>query len=135
FIINNHVNGEALLSDGTLRGLNDLLNSFKVPIVNDPTKAVPTARDASSKVLQEIPGVLVPKTTRFSSVGKTSEELAREMEGQFDYPLITRTLTSQEGKGMNKVDSRDALLRMLSASDCPEQFFVTQFVDSRGGNK
>jgi glutathione synthase/RimK-type ligase-like ATP-grasp enzyme len=79
--------------------------------------------------------VLVPKNIRFSSVDKTREELVREIEGQFDYPLITRTLTSQEGKGMNKVDGHDALLRMLSASDCPENFFVTQFVDSRGANK
>ena len=36
---------------------------------------------------------------------------------------------------MNKVDSRDALVKMLSAADCPEKFFVTQFVDSRGGNE
>jgi glutathione synthase/RimK-type ligase-like ATP-grasp enzyme len=61
--------------------------------------------------------------------------LADEIEEQYDYPLITRTLSSQEGKGMNKVDSRAALLTMISAADCPEKFFVTQFVDSRGGNK
>jgi tetratricopeptide (TPR) repeat protein len=135
FIINNHTNGEALLSGGNLRDLNELINSFGVPTINHPTKAVPTARDVSAKLLQDIPGVLVPKTTRFSSVGKTLEELVREIESQFEYPLITRTLTSQEGKGMNKVESRDGLTRTLSAADCPEKFFVTQFIDSRRGNK
>jgi glutathione synthase/RimK-type ligase-like ATP-grasp enzyme len=135
FVINNHVNGEALLSEGNLQELNDFVNSFGVPIVNHPTKAVPTARDVSTNLIQGIPGVLVPKTMRFSSSGKTREELVGEIESQYEYPVITRTLTSQEGKGMNKVDSHEALLKVVSAADCPEKFFVTQFVDSRRGNK
>jgi glutathione synthase/RimK-type ligase-like ATP-grasp enzyme len=110
------------------------VDSFGVPVVNHPTKAVPTTRDLSAKLLDGIPGVRVPRTLRFSRVGKTGEELVHEIEDQYDYPLITRTLTSQEGKGMTRVDSRDALVAVLSA-DCPEKFFVTEFVDSRGGNK
>ena len=35
---------------------------------------------------------------------------------------------------MTKVDSRDALVEVLS-SGFPEKFFVTEFVDSRGGNE
>jgi hypothetical protein len=70
---------------------------------------------------------------RFSSVGKTSGALAREIESQYDYPLITRTLASQEGRGMAKVDSREALVGVLS-SGFPDKFFVTEFVDSRGNN-
>jgi Tfp pilus assembly protein PilF/glutathione synthase/RimK-type ligase-like ATP-grasp enzyme len=134
FIVNNHVNGEALVSDGNVRELNELVSSFGVPVVNHPTKAIPTARDVSAKLLQDVPGVLVPKTVRFSSAGKTREELASEIESQFRYPVITRTLTSQEGKGMNKADSRERLIEIIAAVDCPERFFVTQFVDSRAGN-
>jgi hypothetical protein len=134
FVINNHVNGEVLLSERNLAGVIELVDSFGVPVVNHPAKAVPTTRDLSAKLLDDISGVLVPRTMRFSSVGKTCEELAREIEDQYDYPLITRTLTSQEGQGMNKVDSRDALVAVLSAG-CPEKFFVTEFVDSRGGNE
>ena len=33
FVINNHVNGEVLVSEGRLAGLNDLLDSFGVPVV------------------------------------------------------------------------------------------------------
>ena len=87
----------------------------------------------SAKLLDDISGVLVPMTMRFSSAGKTSDELVHEIEDQYDYPLITRTLAFQEGKGMIKVDSRDALVEVLS-SGFPEKFFVTEFVDSRGGN-
>lgn len=135
FVINNHINGEVLLSEGALAAINELVESFGVPVVNHPTKAVPTVRDLSAKLLQGVPGIRVPKTMRFSTAGKSREQLAQEIEDQYDYPLITRTLTSQESKGMHKVDSRNALLEMLSAADCPERFFVTEFVDSRGENK
>ena len=134
FVINNHVNGEVVLSGGHLLGLIELIDSFGVPVVNHPTKAIQTTRDVSAKLLNDIPGVVVPKTMRFSSVGKTREELVHEIEDQYDYPLITRTLASQMGKGMTKVDSRDALVAVL-ASDFPEKFFVTEFVDRRGGNE
>jgi hypothetical protein len=134
FVINNDVNGELLLSGGYLSGLIGLVDSFGVPVVNHPTKAVPTTRDVSAKRLKDIPGVVVPKTLRFSSVGKTCQAVVQEIEGHFDYPLITRTVFSQEGKGMTKADSRDALAEVLS-SGFPAKFLVTEFVDSRGKNK
>lgn len=134
FVINNHVNGEVLVSEGNLPELIHLVESFGVPVVNHPTKAVPTARDLSAKLLEAIPGVRVPKTLRFSRIGKTCEALVHEIEGHYDYPLITRTLAAQEGKGMTKIDSREALAKVLS-DGCPEKFLVTQYVDSRGGKE
>ena len=134
FVINNNANGELVLSGGNLLGLIELVDSCGVPVVNHPTKAVQTTREASAKLLADISGVLVPKTMRFSSAGKTREEMAHEIEDQYDYPLITRTLASHQGKGMTKVDSRDALVEVLS-SGFPDEFFVTEFVDSRGGNE
>ncbi len=134
FIVNNHVNGEMIVADGSMAGLKELLESFRVPVVNHPAKVMPTIRDMSAKLLDGIPGAVVPRTARFSSVGKPYEQLADEIEVQFDYPLITRRLTSQEGKGMNKVDSRKALIEVLSAG-CPDQFFVTEFVDCRKGTE
>jgi Flp pilus assembly protein TadD len=133
FVINNVANGELVLSGGNLSDLSGLVDSFGVPVVNHPTKVIQTTRDVSAKLLNGISGVVVPKTMRFSSVGKTREELVHEIEDQYDYPLITRTLASQMGKGMAKVDSPDALVAVL-ASGLPENFFVTEFVDSKGGN-
>lgn len=133
-VINNYVNGELILSRGILPRLSELVASFGAPVVNHPIKAVQTTRDVSVKLLEHVPGVLVPKTMRFSSSGKSRAETVREIEGHYDYPLITRTLTMQRGKGMTKVDCRDALIAVL-AGDFPETFFVTQYVDSRGGAK
>lgn len=134
FVLNNCANGEVVLSGGNLWSLSAVVDSFRVPVVNHPTKVVQTSRDGSTKLLGNIPGIRVPKTMRFSSVGKTGEELMHEIEDQFNYPLITRTLASQESKGMTKVDSRDALVAVLS-SDFPERFFVTEFIDTKGGGK
>jgi glutathione synthase/RimK-type ligase-like ATP-grasp enzyme/Tfp pilus assembly protein PilF len=134
FVINNIANGELVLTGGNLSDLIALFDGFGIPVVNHPTKVIKTTRDVSAKLLEDISGVVVPKTMRFSSIGKTQEELVHEIEGQYDYPLITRTLFSQEGKGMTKVDSREALIKVLS-SGLPENFFVTQFVDSRTKNE
>ena len=93
------------------------------------------SRASNATLLEKVPGVRVPATVRFSTVGKTSDELVREVEAQFGYPLITRTMTFQRGLGMNKVDSRKDLLAGLGAEGCPEEFYVTAFVDSRGGKE
>src|SRR5262249_39101586 len=95
FVINNHVNGEVLVSQGKLAELNELLDSFGVPVVNHPTKVVPTIRDLEARLLEGIEGLKVPKTLRFSRGIKSVEALAREIEAHYDYPLITRGLTAQ----------------------------------------
>ncbi len=133
-ILSNCVNGELLLSNGKLPDLSEVIDSFGIPVVNHPQKAVQTTRDATAKLLCDLPGIVVPKTVRFTSKGKTPEELVNEIEEQFEYPLISRSLAAQEGKGMGKVDFREALVEGLSA-DFPENFFVTQFIDSRGGRE
>jgi Flp pilus assembly protein TadD len=132
FVINNNVNAEGVLSAGGLSGLIGLVESFGVPVVNHPTKIVGTTRDAAAKLFADIPGLTVPQTMRFFSLGKSREELVREIEAQYDYPLITRTLVSQQGKGMTKVDSREALVAVLASDFREKDFFVTDFVDSRG---
>ena len=133
-VLNNYANGEGVLSHGHLARLTELADSFGVPVINHPGKVVLTTRDVSIERIAGVPNVIVPKTTRFCSVGKTHQEMVREIETQFDYPVITRSLIAQEAKGMNKVDNREALLAVF-ASWYPENFFVTAYVDSRGSRK
>ena len=90
---------------GNLADLTALFDGFGVPVVNHPTKVIQTTRDMSAKLLDDLSGVVIPKTLRFSSMGKTQEALVQKIEGQYEYPLITRTVFSQMGKGMTKADS------------------------------
>ena len=86
FVINNCANGELILSGGDLWCLSAVIDSFRVPVVNHPAKVVQTLRDVSAKLIENIPGILVPKTVRFSPAGKSGEELLHEIEDQYDYP-------------------------------------------------
>lgn len=133
-IINNFTNGEVLLSSGSLPGLLEFVDSFVVPVVNHPAKAIQTTRDMSARLLADVPGIRVPKTMRFSWAGKTHDEVVHEIEQEYDYPLITRTLAMQNGKGMFRADSPQALHHALAAG-LPENFFITEFIDNRGINK
>jgi tetratricopeptide (TPR) repeat protein len=134
FVINNCVNAEVVLSEGNVPGLIELVDSFGVPVVNHPSKVVRNTRDETARLLQDTPGVVVPKTVRFSAQGKTPEELAQEIEAEFEYPLITRSLAAQKGVGMNKVDSRKELIATLAASKM-QGLFVTQFVETRSSDE
>jgi len=127
-VINNCTNGDVLLSGGLLPALTELIDSFGVPVINHPAKAIQTTRDASAKLLQGIPGVCVPKILRFSLEGRTSEALMREIEGQFNYPIIVRKPALQRGHGIFLVDSPDTLRQTL-ASELGKEFYVIQFVD------
>ena len=134
FVLNNHANGEALVAAGNLLALSELVDGFNVPVVNHPKKAVQTIRDTQAKLLENIPDLVVPKTLRFSSTGKTPEELMKDIEAQFEYPFFTRSLINQMGYGATRVDSRETLAQAL-ASAVEETFFVTQIVDSRGNHE
>jgi tetratricopeptide (TPR) repeat protein len=133
FIINNNANGESLLTTDDLPEYIEALESFGVPIVNHPDQVIQTTRDASVRCLVDIPSIVVPKTERFCTTRKSRETVIREIENRYDYPLITRTLAAQEGKGMTKVESRESLDAVLTSTSA-ENFFVTAFVDSRNGN-
>ena len=133
-VLNNCANGERLLTKGRLASLSELVDSFGVPVINHPSQAVTTTRDVSAKLVADLPGVIVPQTQRFSAAEKAPEEIAQNIETQFTYPFITRHLAMQMGKGMTKVDSRAELVELLSSGEFPEEFFITQFVDSRHGS-
>ena len=128
-VVNNHANADLIHAEGGLPGLTALVDSFGVPVVNHPTKVAANTRDATAKLLENIPGLLVPKTRRFFTDGILREDLIHEIESHFDYPLITRTLTLQRGVGMSKVDSRAVLAELLGQANCPKEFFVTQFFE------
>lgn len=130
-IINNYTNGELLLSEGDLEAVSEFADSFGVPVINHPRHAVLTTRDRSIEMVADIPGILAPKTRRFTKDAKPIDHLVEEIESEFEYPMITRSLTSQEGQGMTKVDDREALIGAIKVIP-KEAFFVTSFVDSRG---
>lgn len=133
-IVNNHTNAAVILEDGNLDELSEFLESFDVPIINHPRNAVLTTRDSTYQLLNDIDNLIVPKTQRFTLKGKSKVELIAEVEREFDYPMIARTLHAQVGHGMSKVDDLEDLEACIE-NDLPEDFFITQFVDTKYENE
>ncbi len=130
-VINNVANGEALLAHGTLAAVRAFADVFAVPVINHPDKAALTTRDRSAALIADLPGIVVPKTQRFRRAAQDLATLIGAIEAQFAYPLITRGVFFQQGHGMTRIDDREALAKILQ-TDAQEEFFVTEFVDSRG---
>jgi glutathione synthase/RimK-type ligase-like ATP-grasp enzyme len=130
-IINNYCNGELLMAEGHLAEVSEFADSFGVPVVNHPSKVPATTRDRSAELVADLPGLVVPKTRRFSKAGRPLDELAEAVEATSAYPLITRNLSSQQGVGMTLVENRPALIDALTTKT-EDDFFVIPFIDSRG---
>lgn len=130
-VINNFTNAELIRSRGDLAAESEFSDSFGVAVINHPRKAAETGRDRTAGLLADVPDILVPGTSRFSRADKTGNDLAEEVEAQFDYPFIFRRLVEQQGAGMIRVGNRATLMKALSSHD-HANFFITSFVDSRG---
>lgn len=76
----------------------------------------------------------MPGTQRFSKEARNVEALVAAIEAQFGYPLITRSVLFQQGYGMTRIDDRDMLVKILQ-TEVQKEFFVTEFVDSRGSSE
>jgi len=133
-IINNHTNAAVILEDGSLEELSAFLDGFGVPIINHPKIAVLTTRDSTYQLLNGIKNLIVPKTQRFTQTGKIASELIAEIEREFCYPMIARTLHAQVGDGMTKVDDRGELEACIK-NELPDDFFITQFIDTKEDNE
>lgn len=132
-IINNIASAEWLQSCGNQGEIAAFADSFGVPVINHPDKIARTARDAVAALLADVPNLVVPRIGRFAKAGRPASAVADEIEAGFGYPLIARTLDLQQGLGMVKVDGRGQLLQAIDTT-LPEDFFVTEFIDSRGAS-
>ncbi len=128
-IINNQTNAETLAGQQELPLLCDFIDSLGAPVINHPKNALSTSREDTVRLIEDIPGVITPDTTRFSTLNKSRDELVEEIESQVKYPFIIRTLSAQEGKGMQVVNDRESLHQSLD--DKPGDFYTTEFFESR----
>ncbi len=135
FVINNNTNAEIILAEGDLSEFTDACDSLGTYVVNHPRTVLLSSRISSAELIRGLPGVIVPHTKLFEFRNKTINSLTNEIEGEFDYPLITRPLTSQQGEGMFLVRTQEELTKIISTQFSGQEFLITKFIDSRGGRK
>ncbi len=124
--------GEADATRAALERLKGLGPLWPQPLLNDPAAILNLSRDRLWLKLAGASGLAIPQTTRVSRGELMRAALGQQplqtiLEGG-DYPLIVRPVGSHAGKGLERVDSGEALAAYLNEAK-PEMAFVSRFID------
>jgi glutathione synthase/RimK-type ligase-like ATP-grasp enzyme len=124
--------GESDSNQILLSLLEPLLANWPRPVLNPPAAIPLVARDTASKLLQGIPGLLIPPTLRVTRSSLTpianASRPAAYLLGEHDFPLIIRPVGSHAGNDLQKIDHAQGLTDYL-ANCKADDFFVSAFIN------
>lgn len=115
-----------------MREIEAQIAAWPCPVVNRPTNVGALARDQAFRVLDGVPGLVMPATVCITR--SALDQLAQGAhilpgilpEGRF--PLIVRPVESMAGRGLAKLDGPAMIAAYLS--EHPEDaFFISPFID------
>ncbi len=106
-----------------LTRLESLLDAWPRPVLNHPRHIAHCARDTAYRLLNDIPGLLIPETWRLES--KRIRNCA--------FPITIRPVDTHGGKGLAKLDSADELDAYFELNPAVE-YFVAEYVDYRSND-
>lgn len=95
-----------------------LLVAWPRPYINHPEKILNCARHKASHILQNIPGLLVPKTYR----------ICRKHLWKVTFPITIRPIDTHRGDGFEKINTPNELEIYLDGSG-DNEFYVSEFID------
>ncbi len=102
------------------------------PILNNPLHISHTAREMAARLLQGVPGTLMPPTRRIdrARLRQVADDLAASSDSphEMGFPLLVRPLDSHAGHDLNKLDTPEELVALLKRLP-GEEFFVSPFID------
>ncbi|MGA8862992.1 MAG: RimK family alpha-L-glutamate ligase [Gallionella sp.] len=124
--------GEA---DGTLELLDQLgmaLEHWPRPVLNKAERITWLSRDRAYKLLGELPGVVMPATTRITrreleKLGAGTLTAQDGLPGEA-FPLIIRPVGSHAGHGLEKIEQPAGLLNYLQTMQ-QDTFYISRFID------
>jgi len=111
----------------------DQIAGDKVPIFNHPRSVLMSRRDLSSKLLNGIPNLIVPKCVRFKANGHDIFPKIFEEKG-FTYPVLIRPQASQTGRGLVKIEHALDWTKICQAYSHEKYHYMTQFHDFKNEN-
>lgn len=129
--------GESDANQPLLARLAGLVANWPRPVINLPEQIAVLSRDGVCAALHDIPGVEMPITVRIDramlqalGVGATTIQALLPHD---DFPLIIRPTDSHAGQNLEKISHRDDIGEYLGRVRA-ERFYVSRFVDYRGGD-
>jgi len=118
-----------------LASLEQALAAWPKPVINAPQDIPKTGRPAASRLLQDVPGLLIPPTLRASrprleAIACGDASLPEQFE-DCDFPIIVRPVGSHAGRNLDKMNCPEEISAYLSKADGAE-FFLSRFIDYSG---
>ncbi len=129
--------GEADRSLSLLRALAEVTKLWPRPLLNAPEHIIRLSRNASSDLLSDAPGVVMPRTVRVKREDleriARAEWLVGNVLDQTEFPVIVRPIDSHAGKGLIKAEAPKDLSEYLISHPEPE-FYLAPFMDYCGAD-
>ena len=117
-----------------LRSASRVARQLDRPWFNHPDRILATTRDGVSRALQGIAGVLAPKVVRCRP-GSVDDIVRAIAENGFDYPVLMRSVGSQRGRSLARIDDADDLQGLAAAMASGPELYISQyheFADASG---
>ena len=115
---------------GALERCVELCGQTEAPVINRPEYVLQTRREQVSVMLQDIPGVTMPKTVRFSPVSP-SEVFEFAADEGIDFPFIVRMAGSHGGENTVLISGPEDQSSLHRFPLDGRAFYLTQYVDCR----
>lgn len=121
----------------TLRALEQRLNDWPQPVINQPARIPCVGRDAASELLHDVPGIVMPPTVRcdreaLQAIATGQTTLAASFPGNA-FPIIVRPYDSQAGRDLARITSAEELAAYLTNVQATD-FFLAPFIDYSGND-
>lgn len=120
--------GESDEARAVMQQIEAVIPFWPYPVLNRPDRVLRLARERMYRVLENIPGLVMPATVRLSRAD--FEKLGSGLSGA-NFPLIARTIGSHAGRGLAKLDHPAAVFAYLADHPIAPEFFVSLYIDYR----
>ena len=119
-----------------LTALTPILSGWPRPVINSPDKIPAIERGAAARLLQDIPGLLIPPTIRvgrnqLSKINQLDSFAALGDAGRFQ--MIARPVDAHGGHGLQKIASEQDVAAYLDQV-ADDEFFISPFIDYSGAD-
>ncbi len=108
------------------------LRGWPRPVLNPPDRIVHLSRNGACELLQGLPGVVIPVTTRIDrhNLGRLGHNQLPVAEILTDggFPVIVRPVDSHAGHGLAKLDDPADVIRYLTTAG-EQEFYISRFID------
>jgi tetratricopeptide (TPR) repeat protein len=137
-VLNNIVNSEPMNIPGRLETVCSAVDRIGLPVINHPDQVFRTTRQKNALLLEGVPNLKVPRIERYRGDLATAREIADDIGGKFNFPVILRKPNAHESSDRQLlIDSEPAAVLAPDAAAVIahmarwnwREFYAIEYVD------